>query len=93
MLQWDIEIRYEFFQLFHLLDLIQRYDVWIQVEESIHEISWNPIQPFEEGEQCGFAESIESVSRRILSDQDDFFDSVLDHIFGFFDDVRDGPGT
>ena len=81
MLEWKIKIRNKLAELSQSFQVFFGQDVRIKIEHSITEISRNLINGLQKIKKSGFTIQIHSVSSRVLSDQDQFFDSLGNQIF------------
>lgn len=81
MLEWKIKIRNKFTELSQSFQMLFGQDVRIEIEHSITEISWDLINSLQKIKKSGFTIEINSVSSRVLSDQDQFFNSLGNQIF------------
>ena len=81
MLEWKIKIRNKLAELSQSFQVFFGQDIRIEIEHSITEISWDLINSFQKIKKSGFTIEINSVSSRVLSDQDQFFDSLGNQIF------------
>lgn len=83
MLKWKIKIRDKFAELSQSFQVFFGQDVRIEIEHSITEISWDLINSFQKIKKSGFTIQINAVSGRVLSNQDQLFNSLSDQIFCF----------
>ena len=81
MLEWKIKIRNKFTELSQSFQVFFGQDVRIEIEYSITEISRNLINSFQKIKKSGFTIEINSISGRILRNQDQFFNSLGNQIF------------
>ena len=81
MLKRDIEVRNKFLELRELLQLFERHDIWIEIEESVSKFSSDLFYPLQKLKQSWFSIQVGPVSRSVLRDHDNLFDSRIDHLF------------
>ena len=81
MLEWKIKIRNKLAELSQSFQVFFGQDIRIEIQDSITEISRNFVNSFQKIKKSGFTIEIDSVSSRVLSNQDQFFDSLGNQIF------------
>ena len=81
MLEWKIKIRNKLAELSQPFQMFFGQDIRIEIQDSITEISRDFVNSFQKIKKSGFTIKINSVSSRILSNQDQLFNSLSDQIF------------
>ena len=81
MLKWKIKIRNKLAELSQSFQMFFGQDIRIEIEHSITEISRDLINSFQKIKKSGFTIQIHSISSRVLSNQDQLFNSLSDQIF------------
>lgn len=84
MLEWKVKIGNEFFELGQPFKMFFGKDIRIEVKDSIMKITWELIQRFQKFKKSGFTIEIDSISRTILSDQNQFSRPLRDQCFCLF---------
>ena len=81
VLKWKIKIRDKFAELSQPFQVFFGQDIRIEIEHSITKISRDLINSFQKIKKSGFTIEINSVSSRVLSNQDQLFNSLSNQIF------------